>query len=103
MVSSSSSTTRSSASPLGPAFTRGILLAEILQLAELALDLLLHVERLLPLSLAALVSGDHQLANLLAQRPVLPQPPAGLGMQQLLDFGVDVESLLATRLAPVGA
>src|SRR5688572_27533907 len=96
MVSSSSSTTRSSASPLGPAITPGILLPEVLQLAELALDLLLHVERLLALALAPLVPGDDQLPDLIAQALVLPEPArAPRRLQELLDLGVDVECLLA--------
>src|SRR6266508_1416178 len=65
--SSSSSITRFSASL---ASTGGILLTEILELTQLALDFLLHVQGLLALALPALVARHDQLPDLLAEPPV---------------------------------
>ena len=63
------------------------------QLAQLALDLLLDVERLLALAHAALVAGDHELAHLLAQLVVAEGGETAARGQQLLDLGVDVDRL----------
>ena len=41
-------------------------MTEVLQVPQLPVDLLLHIERLLALSLAPLVPGDHELADLIA-------------------------------------
>src|SRR5919106_1786268 len=104
MISSSSSTTRSSASPLGPAMTPGILLPEVLQFAQLALDLLLHVQPILALALSPFVSGDDQLSHFLAQPLVVREGTrAGRRLQQLLNLRVDVERLLPAGHAAVGA
>ena len=46
----------------------------VLELAQLAVDLLIHVQRLLALALAALVPGYHQLAHLLTEPVVGAQP-----------------------------
>src|SRR5512132_1986802 len=100
-ASSCSSMTRFSASL---ASTRGILLTEVLELAQLAVDLLIDVQRLLALALAALVPGYHQLAHLLTQPAVGAQPrPARLGRQQLLDLCLDVQRLPALGEATIRA
>src|SRR3954471_23474343 len=75
-----------------------MLLPEILQLTQLAPDLLLHVERLLALSLPPLVASNNQLADLLAESAVGTQPrTAGIGGQQPLDLRIDVDRLTALR------
>src|SRR4051794_31461457 len=100
-VSSPSSITRFSASL---ASTRWILLTEVLELAELAFDLLLDVERLLPLPLPALIPGHHQLADLLAEGAIAAQVgPGGIRREQLLDLGLDVEGLAAPGDATIRA
>src|SRR3954470_19534096 len=72
-ASSSSSVTRFSASL---ASTGWILLTEVLEVPELALDLPLDVERLLALPLAALVAGHHELADLLTERAIVAEARA---------------------------
>src|SRR5256885_12655977 len=100
-VSSLSSITRLSASL---ASTGRSLLTEVLELAELTVDLLLHVQRLLALPLAPLVAGDHQLADLVPELAVGAEAGAGgLGREQLLDLGVHVEGPAPLCHAPIGA
>src|SRR5919201_2211154 len=94
-------TTRPLGTP-GQARPAGRLLAQVLEVAELALDLGLDVERLLAPPGAALVTGDDELADLLDQRAVSREATAlGLG-EQPLELGLDIERLLAAGALPVG-
>src|SRR3954465_12154018 len=65
------------------------------ELPELAVDLGVHVERLLALSHTALVAGDDELADLFAETLVGGRRARGLG--ELGDLGVHVEGRLAAR------
>src|SRR5215210_4116853 len=67
------------------------------QIAELAVDLGLHVERRLSLSGAAFVPRDHELAHLVAQGLVVPRRRRR-GERRVL--GVDVERGLPARNPP---
>src|SRR5581483_12186044 len=79
-------------------------LAEVLEVAKLAVDLPLDVERLLALPPAPLVACHHHLAALLAQRAVgSAARPALLRCEQRLDLRIDVERRAPPRHAPVGA
>src|SRR5512141_2434916 len=90
-ASSSSSVTRFCASLASMCW---ILLTEALEVPQLALDLALHVEGLLALPLPAFVSGDHQLADLLAQRPIAAEARAAhIRGEQPLHLGLDIERL----------
>src|SRR4051794_28937252 len=68
------------------------------QFPKLALDLRLHVERLLALSHAPLVAGDHELPHLVAKARV-GRCRARLG--ELGDLGLDVEGRLSARHTPI--
>src|SRR5690348_1901736 len=67
------------------------------QLAELPLDLRVHVERLLAAPHPALVSGLHELADLVPESVVAGDRRAG---HQGSHLGLHVEWRLAPRLAP---
>src|SRR5581483_1390751 len=107
---SSSSTIRSSTSvsrsgamadailPCG----REPLLAEVLEVAELALDLGVDVQRLLTHSDPPLVAGDDELADLLAQLPVGGQGGGGALAQELLELALHVERRLPAGGLAVG-
>src|SRR4051794_27069305 len=68
------------------------------KLAQLAVDLGVHVEGLLALAQTALVAGHDELANLLAEARVGAPRVAREGRQ----LGVDVQLGLAARHPPVG-
>jgi hypothetical protein len=79
-------------------------LTEVLELPELAIDLLVDVERFLALAQAPLVAGDDQLADLLPERSVGAQAgSAGVGGEQLLHLGIYVECLTPLRHAAIGS
>src|SRR5262245_40286220 len=94
---SSSSITRSSASPTA---IGQILMTGARELLELALYFLVDVERLLALPLAALVARDDVLADLVTERGISRQLVV-VG-EQLLDLGVDVQRLFPLELAAIG-
>jgi hypothetical protein len=71
-----------------------ILLAQVLEVAELALDLRVNVERLLAGPHAAVVAGDDEVAHLGPQRSVLTEVDRGV-VEQPLKLRVHVERLLA--------
>src|SRR3954454_2524280 len=68
------------------------------QIVQLALDLRLHVERLLALPDAPLVARDHELSHLVAE-PLVGRRRRRLG--ELGDLGLDVERRLPARDPPV--
>src|SRR4051794_4415360 len=77
------------------------LLPQVLQLAELALYLLVHVERLLALPDPPLVPRHHELAHLLGQPAVDARGPLRLLREEAVVFGVHIEGLVATGLLAV--
>ena len=78
------------------------LLPEALQLAQLALDLAVHVKGLLSLPDAALVAGDDELAYLLRQLGIGFEAGARRLGEQLRQLALDVDWPLAARALPVG-
>src|SRR6187551_451761 len=78
------------------------LLSQVLQLAQLALHLPVHVERVLALADAPLVPRDHELAYLLGQPTVDARGPSRLLGEEAVEFGVDVEGRLASGFLAVG-
>ncbi len=79
------------------------LLPEVLEVAQLALDLGVDVQRLLALARTALVAGDDELADLLAQRGVgLGDRGRALLGSQPLELRLDVERRLAAGALAVG-
>src|SRR5918996_107115 len=90
---SSSSNRRSSA--IDRSLYPGMRATSPAQRAQLALDLGVHVERLLALAHPALVARDHELADLLAQLVV----DAGRLLREGCQLGLDVERRLPARLA----
>src|SRR5215207_9300284 len=101
MSSSSSSYLRPSAiwavfiSQPGPSQTRTWSPAQV---AQLAVDLGLDIERRLSLASASLVARDDQLADLLAERGV--RTATRRRAREGVDLGVDVERGLPAGLAP---